>query len=242
MTYPLSTSLTRLTLALLLLIASGSSAPAEDIQRIFFAERPALLVRIDGEPVYRHMPDTDLERVINTTALIVRDSAGIHYLKVSGGWMEAYQLTGAWTVSGVSPFGYNAAAERTAAASVDRVDGAGTNEVPQTADSATRLDDNPPAIFVATGAATLILTNGTPRYEFVPGTSLQYLANSEATVFREPTDQEIYVRAGDNWYRSWKVDGRWQFIPANELPSDIRRQIGGVAPNGKPGPPRQGER
>ena len=56
------------------------------------------LIRIDGDPVYRRIEGTDLERIVNTKVLIVRDSADIHYLKVRDGWMEAYGLMGDWSV------------------------------------------------------------------------------------------------------------------------------------------------
>jgi hypothetical protein len=112
----------RITLTLLLLAASGSSGSANtmgaaavdqnggprqiksDPLRIIFAESPALLIEIDGDPVYRRIENTGLERIVNTRALIVRDSGGIHYMKVLDGWMEAYALTGDWSVSGETPF------------------------------------------------------------------------------------------------------------------------------------------
>jgi hypothetical protein len=55
----------------------------------------------------------------------------------------------------------------------------------------------------------------------------------------------LLVRARGGWmepYLLWKVEGRWQSIAADELPSDIRRQIQNVAPAGKPSQPREGER
>jgi hypothetical protein len=155
---------------------------------------------------------------VNTKAFIVRDTADVHYLKVLDGWMESYGLMGHWAVSGVSPFGENTTLERSVlATAADRLEGG----------SASSLDDSPPAIFVWTEPAVLIVTDGPLRFETVPGTSLQYMANTRATVFREPTDEELYVRvagSGD-WYRAWRTDGPWQFIAAAQLPSDIARQI-----------------
>jgi hypothetical protein len=85
-------------LALALLLVFGGSAHAQTVPRIFFAEAPALLIQIDGEPVYRQVERTTLDRVVNSQAVIVRDPAGIHYLKVLDGWMEAYGLRGQWSV------------------------------------------------------------------------------------------------------------------------------------------------
>ena len=211
------TPVIQITFTLLLLIASGSSARAQPGQQephILFAEAPARLIRIDGAPVYRHIPDTDLERIVNTRALIVRDVAGLVYLKVLDGWMESYDLTGDWSVSGASPFGENTKIERAVLAStVDRLDGR------------SRLDDHPPTILISTGPAALIVTDGPPRYETITGTSLRYLANSDSKVYLEPTDGETYVRIDGEWYRAWTTDGPWESIPSNELPQDIARQI-----------------
>src|SRR5882672_11086611 len=89
---------------------------SDDPPRLLFAERSAILVLIDGDPVYRPVKGTDLQRIINTKPFIVRDSAGIHYMKVFDGWMESYTLTGLWSVAGVPPPGAEEALRRAAIA------------------------------------------------------------------------------------------------------------------------------
>jgi hypothetical protein len=59
----------------------------------------------------------------------------------------------------------------------------------------------------------------------VDGSSLEYLVNTTAKVFREPTDQELYVLVGDRWFRAWATDGPWEFIRDDELPADIAQRI-----------------
>ena len=206
----------RVIFTLLLLAATGSSAHAQTSDvRIFFAESPALLILIDGDPVYQAVEGTDLERIVNTRALIVRDDAGIHYLKVLDGWMEAYGLTGNWSVSGVAPRGGTEALRAVDANLVDLLDGRHSNlEVRSLAEQA-------PAIFISTQPAELIVTDGPARYQMVAGTSLEQLVNTTATVFREPTDQELYVRVAGRWFRAWTTDGPWEFLPGDELPAAI---------------------
>jgi len=227
----------RITLAMLLLaaISSGSvlarvvgavddggfprQVKAESPE-IFFAESPALLILIDGDPVYRSVEGTDLERVVNTRALIVRDHAGIHYLKVFDGWMEAYTLTGDWTVSGVTPAAGTEALERAVdAKNFDLLDGSGS------AVNAPSLATRVPTIIVSSEPAALIVTDGPARYQTVEGTSLEYLVNANAKVFREPTDQELYVLVAGRWFRAWTIDGPWEFIPSDELPADIAARM-----------------
>jgi len=219
MTPIVSRPIARLTLALLLLVAGRSSAPAQPLRYIFFAEAPAILVQVDGAPVYQQIPGTNLERIMNTRPLIVRDGAGIHYLKVLDGWMESYGFDDEWRLSGVSPFGENTGIERTVlAATADQL---GRESVSFTSS----LYDDPPAILIATDSAALIVTDGAPRYEPVPGTSLLRLANTKATVFRERAGEQFYVRVDGDWYRARTTDGPWQLIAADQLPSDIARQI-----------------
>jgi len=36
---------------------------------------------------------------------------------------------------------------------------------------------------------------------------LKRLVNTTATVFKEPTDDEVYVLVVDRWFRAWTTDG-----------------------------------
>jgi hypothetical protein len=213
----------RVSLTLVLLLAAGrrggnAQSTTAASPQIFFAESPALLILIDGDPIYRPVEGTDLERIANTRALIVRDPVGIHYLKVLDGWMESYTLTGDWSPSGVPPGGTEALEPAADAKIVDLVAGSGAQAV-------AGLVTQPPAIFIATSAAELIVTDGPPRYRTIAGTSLEYLANTTAKVFREPTDQELYLLVNERWMRAWTTDGPWQFVPVDELPADIAASI-----------------
>jgi hypothetical protein len=186
-------------------------------KNILFAEEPAILIRVDGEPVYQGLKGTDLQRITNTKPFIVRDSADIHYLKVRGGWMQAYGFHGRWTVAGVAPTGAEQALRRIA---VDQL--IDLLEAPGQADNRARLDDaTAPAVFISTTPAELIVMDGSPRYAMVKGTTLKYVENTTANVFKEPTDDELYVLTSSGWYRAWTTDGPWQFVPGNQLPADI---------------------
>lgn len=190
-----------------------------DPPRFLFSEQPAILILIDGDPVYRPVEGTDLQRIINTKPFIVRDTAGIHYLKVFDGWMQAYSLTGLWSVSGVAPHGVEQALrEAVIAKTVDLLDGA----IPGEPSEWPQLDAGVvPTIFVSTEPAELIVTNGPPRFVAIEGTSLEYVENTTANVFKEPTDEELYVLTSGRWFRSWRTDGPWQFVSGSELPADI---------------------
>jgi hypothetical protein len=167
------------------------------------------------------VPGTDLQRVINTNVLIVRDTSGAHYLKILDGWMESYSLLdGWWTVSGVPPDGGQVALrEAIASKNVDLLqegdfarDGSGPG-----------LANQSPEVYVSTVPASLIVIEGEPRFAGIPGTALEYMENSSSPVFREPTDQELYLFVSGRWFRSWRTEGPWQPVAATQLPADFKK-------------------
>jgi hypothetical protein len=189
-----------------------------DPPRFLFSEQPAILILIDGDPVYRSIEGTDLQRVVNTKPFIVRDMDGIHYLKAFDGWMQTYILTGLWS-AGVPPPGAELALQQAVAAgTVDLLDG----PIPGQRGETPTLDGGAVGtIFVSTEPAELIVTSGPFRFAPIEGTSLTYVENTMANVFKEPTDNELYVLSAGRWFRSWRTDGPWQFVPSNELPADF---------------------
>jgi hypothetical protein len=45
--------------------------------------------------------------------------------------------------------------------------------------------------------------------------------NTTGIVFREPTDQELYVRVPAGWFRAWTTNGPWEPVPEDKLPADL---------------------
>src|SRR5262245_30410507 len=77
----------------------GESKPfRNDPPKIVFSTTPAILVPIDGAPVYHPVTGTAYERVVNTRPLVMKEATGTHYLRLFDGWMTAPALTGPWTV------------------------------------------------------------------------------------------------------------------------------------------------
>ena len=64
--------------------------------RIVFSTTPAILAYVDGEPAWRPVKDTKLERAINTRVLLVRQGDDRFYLHVFDGWMTTKALDGTW--------------------------------------------------------------------------------------------------------------------------------------------------
>lgn len=207
---------------------ASTSSVRNDPPTIIFSTLPARLILIHGDPIYRPVPGTELQRIINTRPLIVRNMAGVFYLKILDGWMEAYSLeSGEWPVSGVTPEGGDVALQQAVAAkTVDLLDGV---DAKNPAAPRTMANGAAPAIFISTTPAELIVTDGPMVFAPVGGTSLQYVVNTSADVFRDSTDQELYLLTSGRWFRSWKTGGSWQFVGSSELPADFAR-----IPNGSP--------
>ena len=157
---------------------------------------------------------------MNTKPLIVRDESGMCYLKIRDGWMEAYSLdAGGWTVSGVAPEGGIVALRQAAWQHGDHCSTAPTRRTPPRR-AALRTDPHRPS-FSRRRRAALIVTDGPMVFATIEGTSLEYVVNTSADVFREPTDQELYVRTSGRWFRSWTIDDPWQFVASSKLPADF---------------------
>jgi Domain of unknown function (DUF4136) len=193
--------------------APTGSAPvvtADEMMRIIFSTQPAILIHVDGEPKYGNVSGTGLRQIVNTKALILRDDSGMLYLRLGDRWMEAYELTGPWSVAGSVPDGADLALEHARRA--------------HAADPAASVDDRSALlVYVSQTPAELVVTDGEPQFVSYRGTPLLYVTNTAATVFKESTDKEIYVRAPSGWFRAWTTNGPWQLVPDDNLPSAVAR-------------------
>jgi len=79
-----------------------------------------------------------------------------------------------------------------------------------------------PTIFVSTTPAAIIVTSGPPRYVAIAGTSLAYVANSDAPVFRDVASGTIYFLVSGRWFGAPGFGGPWSFA-TNSLPPDFAR-------------------
>src|SRR5262249_37526548 len=86
---------------------------------IIFSTKSAILIPVDGEGVWRPVPGTGLQRLINTRALILWDAAsGLLYLHLFDGFVQATSYDGPWTVVPNVPPSVSATAESLAKADI----------------------------------------------------------------------------------------------------------------------------
>jgi len=188
---------------------------------IVFATVPAILVTIDGEPVFKPVSNTAMERAINTRVLLLRDNDNTLYLHVFDGWMTASELDTAWTVDKKPSSALSdAKAEALKRGNIDLLQGVSKDSSDQQ-DPPSLTDVSVPKIQVATEPTELIVTDGEPDYVPIEGTDLLYVKNTSADIFKETNDQQTYVRISGRWFSAASNDGPWTFVEGKDLPDDF---------------------
>ena len=190
-----------------------------DPPRIIVSQAPALLVRVDGQPVLRSVAGTSLLRVINTRVLLLLDqSAGRYYLWLMDRWLVASTLDGPWALASDPPPSLDVA-KRTAAqgGQVDLLDNAPPDLVPLLQAAST------PTIYVSTTPAELLVVRGQPVFAPVSATGILEVANSDDDLFLYSPEQAYYVLLSGRWFRATSLEGPWQFVSGDRLPQDFAR-------------------
>jgi hypothetical protein len=186
---------------------------------ILFSTEPALLVLVDGPPVYRPVEKTTLERIVNTRALILREKSGLHFLHLFDGYVQAPELGGPWTMAKSVPADMKKA-ER-AAVAAKQVDLLVGQVHPETKRKPSLKSPPLPQVHIATEPTELIVFHGEPLWAPIPSTQLLCATNTTAHVFKHLTDQKTYVLISGRWFQSSSLDGPWEFVSGAGLPPDF---------------------
>jgi hypothetical protein len=185
---------------------AGAAALNTTPPRIYIRENPAVLILIDGNPVLRQVENSELQRIINTPALIVLDpKTNTYFLRGDGYWVKASALTGPWTQAANPP------------ASLDDLL---ANE-PQAVPAA--VPQSPPEVIVSTVPAELIQFQGRPQFSPILGTQLLYITNTDSDLFLRVPERQYYVLLSGRWFRAQNLNGSWQFVSASDLPPDFAK-------------------
>lgn len=183
-----------------------------------FSQTAAVLISIDGEPVWTAVEGAKLKRILNTRALVLQDASGKLHLHLFDGFMEAPQLSGPWTVAKSTPAEIEKVAKDLAKKEVvDLLEG----PVDEDTKKSPSLKDGTPEIVVATKPTELIVTEGQPKWVPIEGTMLLYAENTTANLFKHTKDQQTYVLVTGRWFRAASVAGPWQYVTGKDLPPDF---------------------
>lgn len=188
-----------------------AAAPAaanlkHDPPKVLLSTEPAILVSIDGDPVFQAIEGSRYERVVNTPFLIARGGPNLFLYIGSNAWYTANDVAGPWSRAA---------------------------RVPDDVSSLVEPSDGEPGdvddvrIIIATEPTELIVSAGPPSWTPVEGMDLLYMDNTDSNAFLELSTQRYYVLLSGRWYRGEGLLGdlKWAHVPNDELPvpfSNIR--------------------
>jgi hypothetical protein len=183
-----------------------------DPPTVFYSTRSAILVNIDGAPIWSPIQGNDLRYAVNTNwDLFEQQSTKTFYLRNDRTWLKATVINGPWTAAGTLPASF---AKLPADDNWKDVRGS----LPGRTIAATAV----PTVFVSTTPAELIQLRGNPEYEPVPGTQLMWVRNTEADVFRVGREGAVYFLVAGRWFSSPTFTGPWTFATPT-LPADFSK-------------------
>jgi hypothetical protein len=184
---------------------------------IFFSTTPAFLALIDGQPVLQPTGAKNIQKVINTRALMLFDfSKSMYYLALMDGWVEAQSALGPYSLAQHPP-----------AKELDQIKQAALtnsqNQVlggPEQSLKETYEEGEAPTVYVSTAPAELLQTQGQPLYDPVYGTSLVYVSNSGNDIFLDNANNEYYILVAGRWFESLSLqNGPWTYVSGTSLPA-----------------------
>jgi len=190
--------------------------------KVILATKPSLLVLIDGPPQYRDVGGTSLQLMLNTKATILLDAKQkLYYLNVMDGWLQGPDLNaGPWSYVPKVPDDMK---EITKGIQERKQDKAPEGSKPPSLEQA-KKEGKIPEIYVSVMPAELLVTEGAPQFEPIPGTDLEYVKNTTANIFRDSEKLDYYILLAGRWFRSQSLEGGpWQFVGGKSLPEKFAR-------------------
>ena len=192
-----------------------------DPPKVIFSAKPSLLVLIDGTPQLSEIQGTNLQRVINTKAvLLFEDKKKTYYLRVMDWWLQAPQVEGPWTYAKKLPDDMKKAEEYVVSQTqAQTLDTEAESKQPSLKEQGKNAEI--PTVYVVFGPAELIETKGEPQYKPITGTGLEYVDNTNGNLFR--LGGQYYILISGRWFKGASLDGPWSFVSGDELPPDFAK-------------------
>jgi hypothetical protein len=195
-----------------------------DPPKIIMSTKPSLLITIDGQPKLVEVQSAKLQRVVNTSAVILfENDKKKYYLRVADWWLESSQLEGPWTRSGKLPDEMKKAEEYIAnqAKANAPPEEPSLNKPAKQASLKESDKAEIPTVHVVYSPAELIETKGEPKYTQLANTGIEYVENTNATLLR--SKGEHYVLISGRWFRSASLAGPWDFVSGQSIPAEFAK-------------------
>ena len=180
---------------------------------IFFSTRPAVMVNIDGDPIWAPIPQNDLTTAVNTNwDLFEHGPTKTFYLRHDKTWLKAAAVKGPWSPAGTLPGSF-----------AKLPDDDNWKEVKASLPGKTMSASQTPTVFVSVVPAELMLLRGEPSYTAVAGASqLLWVNNTESDVFRMGRSGPVYFLVAGRWFSAPDFTGPWTFATP-QLPDDFKK-------------------
>lgn len=195
--------------------------------RIVVSQEPAKLLLIDEQPVKAPIIGTTLEQVVNTDWDLFYDTESRSWFVINEGvWQtESLLASGEWPTTTRLPQDFL------------RLPGEQSWEAVAEALPPRTPEAPPPALIVSLEPTELVLIEGKPRLQDIPGTGgLKEVANSASDLFE--LDGTWYFLAAGRWFKSTALDGQWSAvetlpagfasIPQNHGRASVRASVAGT--------------
>ena len=195
---------------------------------IVHATTPTMLVVLDGEPIKVPVEGAeDLSLVVNTNwDLFHSEETSAYALLLGDAWLGAATLDGPWLATD-APAGVSALPDD------DR-----WQAVKAAVPGEKLAGQDTPVIRVVQAPAELIVTDGAPALEPIPGTELSFVTNSSSDIVFNAEDDHYYFLTSGRWFKAMSLDGAWSFvhstpdsfrqIPSDHARSSVRASIAGT--------------
>jgi hypothetical protein len=195
------------------LIVKNVEGLKADPPTIFFSKTPAVIVNLDGDPIWSPIKENDLKYAVNTNwDLFQHEPSKTFYLRNNDTWLKAADvIKGPWTPAGTLPGSFKNLPPDDNWKEVKAA-------LPGKAVAASAV----PKVFVSNRPAELILLTGEPRYSPVTGTGLQWVSNTESDVFRMGRTGAVFYLVAGRWFSAPDFTGPWTFATPS-LPEDFKK-------------------
>jgi hypothetical protein len=193
------------------IVAKNVEGVKADPPPIFFSKAPAVIVNIDGDPIWSPIKDNNLTFAVNTNWDLFQDtSTKTIYLRNNDSWLMASDVKGPWGPAGKLPESFKKLP-------------ADDNWKDVKAALPGKSVKMPPKVFVTDKPGELILLTGEPSYVTVAaGSSLLWVNNTESDVFRLGKTGPVYYLVTGRWFSAPDFTGPWTFATPS-LPPDFRK-------------------
>ena len=185
-----------------------SNTPSEaETPRVMIATKPTELIVSKGEPAYSPIEGNELLYMSNTTSDVFLEIATQQYhVLLSGRWFRSTSLKGPWTFvpadglpasfSAIPPGSPRGSVLANVGGTVEAQDAVLDAQIPQTS-AISRQDAKLEATY-----------DGSPKFEVIPGTDIEYATNSPQSVLK--IRDRYYACEQAVWFVSNSSTGPWE--------------------------------